>query len=76
MATVPGFEFPPLGPTGEGEADGEQGRLVWQGPGEYMVTEQRDVPAVRRRCHYPGGSCPCDEATAQRFVEYINGGGR
>lgn len=69
------FVFPPLGPTGEGEPvlppDGNS--LCWQGAsGLYHVMYQLDRPAVAFRCYYPGGSSPCDEATAQRFIEWAH----
>lgn len=80
-----GFDFPPLGPTGEGDVvyppgTGRQdflfGRdrpLYWQHPTRpaYYVTYQLDRPACAFRCHYPGGAAPCDRETADRFIEHI-----
>ena len=67
------FEFPPLGPTGEGEPPypNKRGEVYWaHSTGRYYVTHQGDRPAVALRCHYPGGSAPCDEATAKRFIKW------
>lgn len=80
----PGFEFPPLGPTGEGEivyppgtvrTDGVSRRpIYWQGAAwDYYVIYQLDRPAVAFRCHYPGGSSPCNQEVADRFIEWCGG---
>lgn len=71
---TPGFEFPPLGPTGEGDPPypGMAGQGYWvpeQHTG-YWVTHQGDRPAVAFRCHYPGGASPCDQETADRFIAW------
>jgi hypothetical protein len=72
----PGFIFPPLGPTGEGEPvlppDGN--RAYWEG-GAYAVTYQCDRPAIAFRCHYPGGSAPCNQETADKFIEWAKAQG-
>ena len=71
--------FPPLGDTGEGPVvhRGQQGNLFWQPVNpytgapeswDYYVTLQEDHRACAFRCHYPGGSAPCDNATAWRFI--------
>lgn len=79
------FEFPPLGPTGEGEIVYPPGttaddwpfgcnRPAYWMPDEYhgyYVTYQLDRPACAFRCHYPGGSSPCDQRTADDFVEWV-----
>lgn len=77
MTLTPGFTFPPLGPTGEGDPPypDKSGQLYWQpdnGTWKYYVTHQGDRPACAFRCHYPGGAAPCDEETAQRFIEWAN----
>jgi hypothetical protein len=77
----PNTLFPQLGPTGEGDivyppgttaADFKPGDrpLYWQ-RGAYYVTYQLDRPACAFRCHYPGGSVPCNEETAKRYIEWI-----
>lgn len=76
------FEFPPLGPTGEGEPVYPPGTsredfafgkrpVYWSQP-PYGVTYQLDRPACAFRCNYPGGSAPCDLATADRFIEWAS----
>lgn len=70
------FNFPPLGPTGEGEVQhvGRQGDLFWQPDDEswdHYVTLQHDRPAVAFRCHEPGRSSPCDRETAERFIQWV-----
>lgn len=64
------FEFPPLGDTSPDAGPvvhaGRQGEGVWH-HGLYAVSLQHDVPTVGWRCHYPGGSSPCDEHTADQF---------
>lgn len=81
MTRTPGFEFPPLGNTGEGDPvyptgyDGLR-RPEWPtywAPDTYTgyyVTYQLDRPACAFRCHYPGGSAPCDQDTADAFIEW------
>lgn len=79
------FKFPPLGPTGEGEPvyppgfnpDTHNPRrdnayIYWQPESYtgYYVLYQLDRPACAFRCHYPGGASPCDQATADRFIEW------
>ena len=77
---VSDFDFPPLGPTGEGEIVYPPGKTAsdfawqerpayWRG-GIYAVTYQLDRPACAFRCHYPGGSAPCDQETADRFIQW------
>lgn len=68
------FDFPPLGPTGEGDPPypARTGEVYWQ-PATftgYFVTHQHDRPAVAFRCHYPRGSSPCDEQTALEFIQW------
>lgn len=74
MTLSTGFNFPPLGPTGEGEiGEARTGTVYWQ-PEDYVgyyVTHQQDRPAVAYRCHYPGGSAPCDRETADRWVRWV-----
>lgn len=69
MALPAGFQFPPLGDTGEGDPPypGRKG-AIWQS-GPYGVSHQGDRPACAFRCHYPGGASPCDLVTALAFVE-------
>jgi hypothetical protein len=43
----------------------------WSPKWGYYVTYQLDRPACAFRCHYPGGSSPCDQATADRFIEWV-----
>lgn len=76
MTQADRFDFPSLGPTGEGEPvipygykPGDPHPVYWQ-EGVYGVTYQLDRPACAFRCHYPGGSAPCDQATANRFIEW------
>jgi hypothetical protein len=74
------FDFPPLGLTGEGEPVYPPGttkddfhysdRPAYWSEGPYAVSYQQDRPAIAFRCHYPGGSSPCDQATADRFIEW------
>ena len=67
------FKFPPLGSTGEGEvSEHRQGEVYWlpEPSSPYFVTHQHDHPAVAFRCHYPGGAAPCDQATADSFIEW------
>lgn len=84
MTAAIDFDFPPLGPTGEGEPVYPPGRtardfavgyrpLYWWEPehANYAVTYQLDRPACAFRCHYPGGSAPCDLATARRFIAWV-----
>jgi hypothetical protein len=73
MATY--FNFPQLGATGEGEPPYPGSRERIWAFGEYGVTHQGDRPACAYRCHFPGGSSPCDLETAMRFVAYIARGG-
>lgn len=67
------FQFPVLGSTGEGPIlhEGRQGELLWTNGYEYYVSLQEDHPACAFRCHYPGGSAPCDEVTARRFIRWV-----
>lgn len=75
------FDFPTIGDTGKGEPVFPPGTskddwsywerpTYWAGDGKYWVTYQLDRPAIAFRCHYPGGSAPCDQATADRFIEW------
>jgi hypothetical protein len=75
------FDFPPLGPTGEGDPVYPPGKtredfspgdrpVYWKGGGWYGVTYQLDRPACAFRCHYPHGSAPCNQETADRFIEW------
>lgn len=78
------FDFPRLGATGEGEIvyPPGTGASDWAGRGEhplywqpetytgYYVLYQLDRPACAFRCYYPGGASPCDQATADRFIEW------
>lgn len=79
-----GFQFPVLGPTGEGEPVYPEGTskgdyqvgerpIYWWHPGwaNYAVRYQLDRPAVAFRCFYPGGSSPCDRETADRFIDWV-----
>jgi len=78
------FDFPPLGATGEGDPvyppgtsredfrTGDRPTYWWEG-GAYAVVYQLDRPACAFRCIYPGGSSPCDQATAVRFIEWARG---
>lgn len=83
MSSTPGFVFPPLGPTGEGDPvyppgttrddfTGTERPAYWTN-GAYAVSYQLDRPAVAFRCHYPGGSSPCDRETADRFIAWAEG---
>lgn len=68
------FDFPPLGDTGAGDPPfpGMYGQAYWV-PDPftgYWVTHQGDRPACAFRCHYPGGAAPCDQATADSFIEW------
>lgn len=80
------FDFPPLGPTGEGEPVYPPGKtredfssgehpLYWKDSDlwQYYVLYQLDRPACAFRCYYPEGSAPCDEQTARRFIEWAQG---
>lgn len=72
---IPRFQFPPLGNTGEGPVlhRGRQGEIYWR-PGDswaYYVTLQHDHPACAFRCHYPGGSSPCDQQTAEAYIRHL-----
>lgn len=73
------FEFPPLGPTGEGDPPfpGTYGQMYWQ-PEQYTgfyVTHQGDRPACAFRCHYrlgrSKGSAPTNQETADRFIAWV-----
>lgn len=78
------FRFPRLGATGEGDpvyppgktaadfASGER-PVYWTSPAApaYSVTYQLDRPACAFRCHYPHGSSPCNQETADRFVLWV-----
>lgn len=76
------FDFPTLGATGEGDPVYPPGTstddfpysdikpVLWD-EGEYAVTYQLDRPACAFRCHYPGGSAPCDQETADRFIRWV-----
>jgi hypothetical protein len=79
-----GFEFPLLGPTGEGDIAYPPGYdaldesvpnrpVYWWVPEHrsYYVLYQLDRPAVAFRCYYPGGSAPCDKETADRFIDWV-----
>jgi hypothetical protein len=72
------FVFPPLGDTGAGDPPypkSEQA-AIWVGEGgQYAVAHQGDRPACAYRCHYPGGSSPCDLETAIVFVAHVAAGG-
>lgn len=37
----------------------------------YWVTYQLDRPACAFRCHYPGGSSPCNRETADMFIAWV-----
>lgn len=78
------FDFPPLRATGEGEIVYPPGTtrddwqfasahpVYWKGEdSSYGVTYQLDRPACAFRCHYPGGSAPCDEETARAFIRWV-----
>lgn len=76
------FEFPSLGPTGEGEPVYPPGMTkddlprgsrpaYWLGKtSSYAVSYQLDRPACAFRCHYPGGSSPCNKETADKFIAW------
>lgn len=66
------FDFPPLGATGEGDPPypGMHGQPYGEAHGPYRVSHQGDRPACAFRAHYPGGSSPCDQATADRFLAW------
>lgn len=66
------FDFPPLGPTGAGPIfhRGRQGEVIWI-CGPYRVSLQEDHFAIAYRCHYPGGSTPCDVDTAVAFMSWV-----
>jgi hypothetical protein len=85
VEVVPEFDFPQLGPTGEGDAvyppgttredypHGTPRPIYWfdhRRP-QYHVSYQLDRPACAYRCHYPHGSAPCDQATADEFIEWV-----
>lgn len=78
MSAHPGFDFPRLGDTGAGELlhRGKHGDVYWQDRAcpDYYVTLQADRPACAFRCHYPNGSSPCDQATADAYIVWASAG--
>lgn len=79
------FQFPPLGNTGQGpvvpvnrqlpldrQAWDDSLPMVWKADSDYYITRQEDNPACAYRCHYPGGSSPCDRGAALDFAIWVS----